>query len=42
MISITVSFTLRDTHNAHTVTFTSWDKVSPEITRIKAFEYHNR
>jgi hypothetical protein len=34
MISITVNFSLKDTHNAHTVTFTSWDKVSLEITRI--------
>jgi hypothetical protein len=38
MISITIKFSLRDTHNAHTVTFTSWDKVSPEITRIKPLE----
>jgi hypothetical protein len=38
MISIAVKFSLRDTYNAHTVTFTSWEKVSPEITRIKALE----
>jgi hypothetical protein len=25
----------KDTHNAHTVTFTSWYKVSPEIIIIK-------
>jgi hypothetical protein len=35
MKSTTVKFSLRDTHNAHTVTFTSWYKVSPEITLIK-------
>jgi hypothetical protein len=35
MINITVNFSLRDTYNAHTVTFTSWDKVSSEITGIK-------
>ena len=34
MISISVIFSLRDTHGAHTVTFTPWDKVSPEITII--------
>jgi hypothetical protein len=38
MISITVNFSLRATHNAHTITCTSWDKVSPEITRIKPLE----
>jgi hypothetical protein len=38
MISITVKFSLRGTHNAHTITFTSWDKVSPEITLIKELE----
>jgi hypothetical protein len=32
MTSITAKFSLRDTHNAHTITFTSWYKVSPEIT----------
>jgi hypothetical protein len=42
MVSITVKFSLKDTHNAHTVTFISWDKVSPEITLIKALEQHNR
>jgi hypothetical protein len=26
------------THDAHTVNFTSWGKVSPEITLIKALE----
>jgi hypothetical protein len=35
MKGITVKFSLRDTHNTHTVTFTSWYKVSPEITLIK-------
>jgi hypothetical protein len=39
MISITIIFSLRATHNVHTVTFTSWDKVSPDITLIKELEY---
>jgi hypothetical protein len=38
MISIYVIFSLRATHDAHTVTFTPWDKVFPEITLIKALE----
>jgi hypothetical protein len=35
MTSITAKFSLRDTHNVHTITFTSWYKVSPDITIIK-------
>jgi hypothetical protein len=35
MTSITAKFSLIDTHNAHTITFTSWYKVSLEITIIK-------
>jgi hypothetical protein len=38
MISITTNFSLRATHDAHTVNFTSRDKVSLEITLIKALE----
>jgi hypothetical protein len=38
MISITVIFRLRATHDAHTTNFTPWDKVSLEITLIKSLE----